>query len=144
LRRVCVDTSALVKLFVTEPDSAAVVQTLTSADEIATSVIAITELLATLARLHRDHRLNNRSYARTKARAQAQLATIPVLVAVNDALAYDGAALAETHGLRTLDALHLASALTVSADRGETFLFLTFDLRLSSAAAAEGLPIWPA
>ena len=43
--------------------------------------------------------------------------------------------------LRTLDALHVATALSV---RDELGAFFTFDRRLAEAAAVHGLPVFPA
>jgi uncharacterized protein len=42
--------------------------------------------------------------------------------------------------LRTLDALHIATALTI---REEVGAFFTYDSRLREAAAEQGLPIFP-
>ena len=44
----------------------------------------------------------------------------------------------EPAGLRTLDALHLATALTIRSDIGA---FLAYDDRLAAAAASRGLPV---
>jgi predicted nucleic acid-binding protein len=48
------------------------------------------------------------------------------------------------HALRSLDALQLASALSMHEElqSGDTLLFIAADKRLLTAAAAEGLPIW--
>ena len=51
------------------------------------------------------------------------------------------AELAETHLLRGMDAIHLASALTLLAGVKEPVTFLTFDGKLLTAARAEGLAI---
>jgi predicted nucleic acid-binding protein len=50
----------------------------------------------------------------------------------------DRAAELEPLGLRSLDALHLAAALTVGPDLG---VFLTYDLRLAEAATNAGLVV---
>lgn len=44
-------------------------------------------------------------------------------------------------GLRSLDAIHLATGLSVRDDLGA---FFTYDRRLADAAAAHGLPVHPA
>jgi len=44
-------------------------------------------------------------------------------------------------GLRSLDAVHLATALSVRDDLGA---FFTYDSRLADSAAAHGLPVHPA
>lgn len=49
--------------------------------------------------------------------------------------------MAARHGLNSLDAIHLASALAVATD---DLTFATWDRRLHQAAAAEGLETLPA
>lgn len=59
------------------------------------------------------------------------------LIPLDDAL-LDHAASLQPAGLRSLDALHLATALSVRDDLGALF---TYDDRLAEAAAACGLPV---
>jgi hypothetical protein len=47
--------------------------------------------------------------------------------------------LAESHALRGADAIHLASAVTLSKWIGESIVFLCFDGRLAIAAGKEDL-----
>ncbi len=63
------------------------------------------------------------------------------VVEVDQALVKHAAALAIERDLRSLDALHLAAALVLP---GEDLLVATWDHRLHSAAAAEGLRLLPA
>lgn len=60
------------------------------------------------------------------------------LVPIDDEV-MDRAATLGPSGLRTLDALHLATALTI---RDEIGAFFTYDQRLAEAAADHGLPIF--
>lgn len=62
------------------------------------------------------------------------------VIDVDQALAERAAALALSHGLRTLDALHLAAALELES--GDV-TFVTWDRRLHQAACAEGLTVLP-
>ena len=57
---------------------------------------------------------------------------------VDDALARAAGALAVRHGLRGMDSIHLAAALTVSAAHP---LVVTWDVALRRAARAEGLAV---
>jgi predicted nucleic acid-binding protein len=57
-------------------------------------------------------------------------------------LARSAGALADRHGLRALDAIHLASALSIATPADQT-TFVTFDRRLAEAAIAEGLTVLP-
>lgn len=62
------------------------------------------------------------------------------VVEVDQALTEHASELAMVHGLRTLDALHLAAALLVVDD---DFSIATWDRRLHEAARAEGLTVLP-
>lgn len=62
------------------------------------------------------------------------------VVEVDERLAEHAASLALAHGLRSLDALHLAAALVLPRS-GLTFA--TWDHRLHAAAVAEGLEAFP-
>jgi uncharacterized protein len=63
------------------------------------------------------------------------------VVEVDQALVEHAAELALNRELRSLDSLHLAAALVLP---GEDLLFATWDHRLHSAAAREGLKLLPA
>jgi predicted nucleic acid-binding protein len=63
------------------------------------------------------------------------------VIEVDQRLAEDAAELAITHELRSMDALHLAAALTLPRD---DLLLATWDRRLHAAAGAEGLALIPA
>lgn len=62
------------------------------------------------------------------------------IVEVDQGLVEDAAALAIDRELRSLDSLHLAAALLLG---GDDLMFATWDLRLHSAAGAEGLSLLP-
>jgi predicted nucleic acid-binding protein len=62
------------------------------------------------------------------------------VVEMGERLAEDAAELAIDRGLRSLDALHLAAALTLPV---EDLLLATWDRRLHTAACAEGLQLIP-
>ena len=62
------------------------------------------------------------------------------VVEIDDALCRHAVGLTERHGLRTLDALHLAAALLVLAPGSA---IATWDRRLHAASIAEGLSTLP-
>lgn len=63
-----------------------------------------------------------------------------IAVRVDDALVCAAGDLADRHRLRAADAIHLASAVRIAeADTA----FITFDVRLREAAAAEGFLVLP-
>ncbi|HTR73362.1 MAG TPA: type II toxin-antitoxin system VapC family toxin [Solirubrobacteraceae bacterium] len=61
-------------------------------------------------------------------------------VEVDQVLVEDAAKLAIEHGLRSLDALHLAAALTIPHD---DLVLATWDRRLHRAARSQGLRLVP-
>ena len=131
------DTSSLVKLYVTETGSEDVRSSVAGADVVATSVVAFPEARSAFARLAHEGVLSEEDHAAVKAaflRDWDSFFKIRVLKRV-----YERAGdLTERHGLRGFDALHLASYLGVQegADE-EDVVFSAFDHRLTTAAVAE-------
>lgn len=119
-----VDTSALAKIITTEPESDAL-RTALRGRRLVTSAIASTELLRVGLRLGRSQ---------TEA-ATAVLTRVHLLAATPSRLRRAG--LLEPVGLRSLDALHVVSALDL-ADEVEDFV--AYDHRLLEAARHHGLP----
>jgi predicted nucleic acid-binding protein len=62
------------------------------------------------------------------------------IVEIDQRLVEDAAALAINHGLRSLDAMHLAAALVLPQ---EDLVFATWDRRLHLAAGRTGLILFP-
>jgi PIN domain. len=124
--RVYLDSSALVKLLITEDESAALAAYLEGAGPGITSVIAVVELRRAVARRATE----------TADQAVELLARFE-LVELDRALV-EAAANAGPAALRSLDAIHLASALRV----GDSLAALvTYDTRLADAARAAGLTV---
>jgi hypothetical protein len=120
------DASALVKLIVQEPESDALRRYLASAGTVASSLMATVEV--------------PRAVNRGAPGAGAVMAEVlEALVIVNlDARIAARAAALEPVTLRTLDAIHLATALELG---DELTAFVSYDDRLSAAARALGLPV---
>lgn len=137
------DTSALMKLWLYEPTSEEVHRAFEDAPRVASCAIARLEARATLARVLRERRL---PYAHLPVVEQkvAQDLDQMTFLGVDDYLITAAGALASRHPLKSLDALHLATALVLPHTfPGMPWVFMTFDLKLSRAAAAEGLNVWP-
>ena len=125
-RIVYADSSALVKLVIDEPESRELERHLGSKPVLATSRIALVEVT-------RATRIA--SSGPDVARDTAALLAGCMLVDASDRVLRDAIELTSP-SVRTLDAMHLASALRVEADE-----FLAYDRRLLSAASAAGLEI---
>ena len=121
------DSSALVKLVVLEPESAALRHYLQEHSERVSSALARVELCRALRR-------TGASKA-TLQRADHVLARV-ALVALDDPLLRAAAALSPS-GLRSLDALHVATALSLDG----LDAVVTYDQRLDDAAAQAGLAV---
>lgn len=133
------DTSSFVKLYVEEAGSDSVRELKASGDLAASSVVLYIELRAALARML-SSRLDQPSYLRSLRRFESDwpyVATVPL----DDPLVSLAAEVAERHLLRALDAIHLASALTLS--RREDVVVSAWDRSLLDAAAAEGIRVVP-
>lgn len=134
------DTSAIVKLYVREKGSASVARQLDAADAVSTSMVALAEARAAFARLLRE-----RPQTRIRHRQRvAQLASDwerYAVVELTTSVAQNAGELAERHGLRGFDAIHLASALWMKSTYSGDLAFMAFDVRLTAAAAAAGLAI---
>ena len=128
------DTSSLVKLYVTEPGTEAVRELLDGATIVATSVISYAETRAALARLRREGSLRPSAFTSIK-RSFDQDWPSYLALDVTMAICRVAGDLAERFRLRGYDSVHLASFVEVArlAGPGET-RFSSFDDRLNGAA----------
>ncbi len=124
---VYLDASAIVKLVVPEPESAVLRSELARDAVWVSSALARVELLRALRRT---------GAAPNSFRFAEELLDRMALVAVDQPV-LNAAASVEPAGLRSLDALHLATVLSlVGVDA-----FVGYDERLNAAVAAAGLPV---
>ena len=127
-----VDTSGLYKLVVAEAESQALRRFLLSWPAQATSELAQVELI-------RAVRRSPAGVNALEGRARQVLASVDLLRLTAQIL--DAAATIAPATLRSLDAIHLASALSLGALLGGV---VTYDTRLAGAARHAGLPVyWP-
>lgn len=123
------DTSALAKLVLPEPESFELARFLESWPSRMASVIARVELLRAAKREAQPPNI--------LARARAVLGRV-VLVPLDPAVVSEASAV-EPANLRTLDAIHLATALSI---REGLAGMVTYDRRLADAARRAGLTVW--
>lgn len=130
------DTSSLIKLYVAEEESAAVRTLVAGASVVATCVLAYPEARSALARLRREGVLTPAEQARAKADLEQDwggFLALPV-----DAIWRRAGDLADRHGLRGADSIHLASYLSlIGREAGLPVQFSSFDERLNAAARRE-------
>jgi uncharacterized protein len=120
-----IDSSALVKLVIPEPESAALRAELARWERHVSSALVRVEVVRACARVD----------ARARGIAEEVVRALD-LVAVDDEL-LDRAARVDPSALRSLDAIHVASALLVSDGLG---VVIAYDERLTQAMTAVGLP----
>jgi predicted nucleic acid-binding protein len=134
------DASALVKLFVPEPDSEALNQALVRAADVIVSDLALTEMASALGRRIRERLLSAAEARRLQGEAERLAAachreelTPPIHRRAERLLLASGQV-----SLRALDALHLATALG-----SEAATIVTYDPRLRAAAELQSLFVAP-
>ena len=137
------DTSALVKRYVTEYGSNETIELARRAETVATSLISRTELAAAIAKAVRAGLLTAVSGR------QAQdifLSHWPFFmrIPVTEALVSRADTLAWDYALRGYDAVQLASALTWQESVGRPVTLATFDRELWEAGLQAGIEVWPA
>ena len=130
-----VDSSALLKRYVDEPDSDVANALLASDPSLLTARHTLVEIRRNLARL-----LDERDATAAKATFMDDLATFGI-VELDEVTCAAAADIAELTGARTLDALHLAAAQRLG---GAAVPFVTFDVRQARAARILGLTVLPA
>ena len=119
------DSSAFVKLIVAEPESESLRRALARWPQRASSVLLRAETIRALRRSGNERHLP----------AARRLLRAVRMIRIDEPL-LDRAADLEPGELRTLDAIHLASALELGLDLG---VLLAYDVRLKAAAQAYGL-----
>ncbi len=127
--RLYLDSSALVKLVTREPESEALIRFLRRhrTDGRVTCVLARVEVV----------RAVGAGGSAAIAHARRLLARVDQ-INLNRRLLDAAATLAPTAVLRSLDAIHLAAALSIGSDLRSV---LTYDLRMQSAAAVFGIVV---
>ena len=125
---VYLDASAIVKIITPERESVPLVRALVSRPEQATSALSLAEVPRALRRI--------RATAATLRRAQRALEQLNLIHLDHDILQAAGEF--RLPELRTLNAVHLASALSLGADLEAV---MTYDRRLAAAAQALGMAV---
>ena len=132
------DTSSLVKLYVAEAHSSLVRSWIDEAEIVATCRIAYPEMISALNRRFRTGDLAMDNYALLVRTFTAEWRHFAIL----DFDEIEAGRLADAHGLRGFDAIHLSAAkLLKASERAPSVAFSSFDEKLNSAAVAEKLSV---
>ncbi|HXN84539.1 MAG TPA: type II toxin-antitoxin system VapC family toxin [Candidatus Binataceae bacterium] len=133
------DTSALVKLYADEPGAKSARAAALEAELIATSIISYAEIRSAFARKLRFADITAAALNRFKEQFEHSWESFQI-VPIEENTVRQADELAETHGLKGFDAVHLASANLLGTRLGKV-TFACFDTELSLAASACGMTL---
>jgi predicted nucleic acid-binding protein len=128
-----------VKLVLHERESDATAALWVEDVDLYASLLGYAELRAAVAQAERAGRIGPGHAAEARSRVETVWGQVSS-VDVDDVLVRSAGDLAERHRLRAADAIHLASAIRI---REPGAAFVSFDIRLRDAAAAEGFMVLP-
>lgn len=136
------DTSALLKLYIQEKQSADVSTLLETADGAGTSILTYTEMASAMARAARMRLISDNE---AKSAWGNFLHDWPEFtrLKISSQLTEHAASLAWELGLRGYDAMHLAAALTWQDALETPICLATFDRLLWGAGQKAGITTWP-
>ena len=133
--RVFFDSSAFVKRYVAEAGTDVVLDWCDRATEIGLSGIALPEIISAFCRLRREARITDTQYRQLKSLLLADIEDAAVCDLAPTVLA-EAVACLETNVLRGMDAIHIGSAVALTAD-----VFVSADTRQCEAATLAGLRV---
>jgi predicted nucleic acid-binding protein len=131
------ETSAIVKLVLFEPGWDDAGELWSGSDQVVTSPLAYAETRAAIAAASRARRISAEGVVEAKRALHARFLELD-LVEVSQRVVRRAGDLAEKHGLRGFDAVHLSSAAELGL---RATLLVTWDRQLARAAREEGLEI---
>jgi predicted nucleic acid-binding protein len=139
---VYLDSSALVKRYILEANSAEVEQLVSAAEQVGAAIISRAEVSAALSKAVRLNWIDRAAALKSLAVFQSQWPSL-FRLHIRETTVARADALAWAHRLRGYDAVHLACALLWQDAVGEAVTLATFDEALHDAAAGTGLAVWP-
>jgi len=131
------ETSAIMKLVIVEEGSDEANTAWDASDDLFTSSLSYVEARAALAAARRARRLTDVDLAGAKRALEGRFQEIDTIEVTEEVVRAAGD-IAERHGLRGYDAVHLASALASVARHG---VLVTWDRELARAARTEGFAL---
>ena len=129
------DSSALAKRYIVEPGTAEVLKHCSNASEIVLSILCIPELISAFNRLAREKKITRIQYKQLKTSMLMEVEHAS-LFDIGHPIIQRTIEYLESFPLRTLDAIHLATAMEAGCD-----LFITSDLKQAIAAKKLGLQV---
>lgn len=133
--RVFFDSSAFAKRYIRELGTAEVLHWCSEATELVLSATALPELVSAFCRLRREGSVSAQQYEQIKGDLLQDVADVLICETTPDVV-HLAINVLEIYPLRGMDAIHIASALAVSAD-----VFVSADIRQCNAATQLGLRV---
>jgi uncharacterized protein len=134
------DTSSLAKLFLKEEESEATLAAVREGEVVGTSLVSYVEMRSLVSRRLRERLITREESERILDVFDSDWQRFGKIPVDQDLLTKAGKLLMK-HPLRSLDAIHLSSALLFQDLLGEPIVFMTADQRLQRAAEKEKLKI---
>jgi len=131
--KVFIDSSALVKRYIEEPGSGRVAELISKAKEVAVCIVCIPEVLSACNRLVREKKIDAGQYEWIKNEFLLDMGEFVVIDITSEVIIRSIHCL-EKGALRSLDALHVASAVEYKCG-----MFVTGDRRQHAIASRMGL-----
>ena len=122
-----------------EPGSKLAAELWDRAESVVSSQLIYPEARAAAAAAHRGRKITSATLRRAVDRID-ELCTELDVIGLDPNLAHTAGELAEAHGLRGYDAVHLATALSID---GDSMVLATWDGDLAHAAVAAGCSVSP-
>lgn len=132
------DTSALVKLYIDEPNREKVMRSVKDAKIVSSHQISFVEIHAAFARLQRENKLTDDELQRCKNSFTRDWINY-LQIGISNQLLQQAADYAEAFSLRAYDSVHLAGANYLQKNTDSNVVFACFDNRLNQAAKIIGL-----
>lgn len=129
------DSSAFAKRFIDETGSDIVEKICFESDSIAISSICFPEIISALNRRLRENNLSPKEYSLIKEKMIEEFDSLEIINVVPEVIS-KATLLLEKYNLRTLDSIHVASAIIWKPD-----LFVSSDKRQTSAAKKAGMKV---
>ncbi|MCA9411991.1 MAG: type II toxin-antitoxin system VapC family toxin [Candidatus Omnitrophica bacterium] len=134
--RIYFDTSAFAKRYIQEPGSDELDKLLETATGVAVSILCYPELMSALGRRFRCEEISQQDFDSIESQFLQDLQDIEV-IQIHPSAVFRAIGYLKSTSLKTLDALHVASASV-----WEAHLFATGDKKQMALAQEVGLPVW--
>ena len=135
---VYLDTSSLAKLYVEEDDSPTIENLVKASTVTVTSLIAYVEVRSAFARRFREKAFSAKEYKRIVSSFGKDWEDY-MRIQITEGIVTQAGDLAEKHGLRGFDAIHLSSAMALREELSSPVLFSCTDKNLQIASRHESL-----